>query len=463
MTNAVGVLGKIAAVKKAEVATRFAGIALDALRMRAQRTRRSLADAIARPGASFILEIKKASPSMGSIRNDADPGALARGYAGVADALSVLTDSSFFGGSTQDLAKARSAFEGPILAKDFFIDRRQVVEARIAGADAVLVMLSLLLDEEALEIIAEARLHAMDALVEVHDEAEMRRAVELGVPLIGINNRDLRDLSIDLSTTERLSKLAPDRLLVAESGICGRGDVARLAPRVNGFLVGTSLMRAPNPAEAARELVTGRVKLCGLTHPDDVREGRAATFAGFVFVPSSPRRLTAKMAAPLAGQARRYGMLPVGVFRNAPLPVVADLATLLNLGAVQLHGSEDLGYARALRRQLPASCEIWTAVSVGREPLTRGGGDRLLFDSGSGGTGRSFDWRRVAQHARLPQALVAGGIGPGNARGAASLGAYAIDVGSAMDAAPGVKSPERIRALFSSLRHTCREQLRSCA
>ena len=463
MAEPVGILGEIAAAKKAELASRFAGVSLDALRAGAKPTQLSLVEAIARPGASFILEIKKASPSAGAIRSDIDPAVVARGYCGIADALSVLTDHRFFGGSTEDLSAARGAFDGPILAKDFFMDKRQVVEARIAGANAVLVMLSLLDDTGARAIIAEARLHNMDVLVEVHDQAEMRRALALGALLIGINNRDLRDLTIDLSTTERLASLAPDRLLVAESGINTRDDIDRLAPRTNGFLVGTSLMRSPNPAEIARKLVFGRVKLCGLNRLEDVNAGRAATFAGFVFVPGSPRHMTAGQAAPLAGQARRLGMLPVGVFRHAPPAIVSEIATLLNLHAVQLHGGEDAEYARGLRRLLPGACEIWTAVSVGREPLTRKDGDRLVFDNGSGGSGRSFDWSRVARHARLQDAVIAGGIGPRNARSARALGGYAIDVGSAVDAVPGVKSPHKIAALFDALRPACRQQLSACA
>ena len=462
MIEPVGVLGEIATAKRNELACRFDGVSLDAVRAQARTTRHSLAGAIARPGASFVLEIKKASPSAGAIRSDADAGAIARGYAGVADALSVLTDRKYFGGSTSDLADARSAFDGPILAKDFFIDRRQVAEARIAGADAILVMLSLLDDANARQMIDEARLFGMDTLIEVHDEAEMRRALALGAPVIGINNRDLRNLSIDLSTTERLARLAPDRLLVSESGINGRDDVDRLSDRVNGFLVGSALMRTPNPAEAARELVFGRVKLCGLTKTDDVRTGRAATFAGFILVPDSPRHLTAEQAAPLAGLARCFGMAPVGVFRDTPLPVVADSATLLNLQAVQLHGREDIEYVSALRRRLPAGCEIWTAASVDRGPA-RCGGDRTLFDNGSGGTGRAFDWDLVRRHMDLPRGLLAGGIGPHNARAAVALGAYAIDVGSSLDVMPGMKSPVKIRALFDALRSSCREQYRACA
>jgi indole-3-glycerol phosphate synthase/phosphoribosylanthranilate isomerase len=458
-----GILAEIASAKEHELASRFDGVSLDGLRARARPTRRGFAEALSRQGARFVLEIKKASPSAGAIRPAADPLALARGYAGVADALSVLTDRQFFGGSLDHLSAARGEFEGPILAKDFFIDPRQVVEARIAGADAVLVMLSLLGDADARTIIGEASRFGMDALVEVHDASEMRRALALGAPLIGINNRDLRDFSVDLSTTERLARLAPDRVLVSESGISTREEIARLAACVDAFLVGSSLMRADEPAQAARVLIFGRTKLCGLNREVDIRASRPASFAGFVFVPGSPRHVTANEAAPLAGHARRSGMLPVGVFRDAPLRTVADLATLMNLHAVQLHGHEDVEYVRGLRRELPMSCEIWTALSVGREPLTGRGGDRLVFDNADGGSGHAFDWRLVRGHRQLSAAVVAGGIGPQNAAAAQRLGAYAIDVGSAVDERPGRKSPQKIASLFDALRPRSRERLRACA
>ena len=460
---AEGILGRIAAAKQDELRRRFDGVSLDSLRARARPTNRRLADTLAQDGARFILEIKKASPSAGMIRAGADPAALARGYAGVADALSVLCDTAHFGGSLDDLAAARRQFDGPILAKDFFIDVRQVAEARIAGADAVLVMLSLLDDASARAMMIEARRLGMDALVEVHDEAEMRRALALGAPLIGINNRDLRDLTIDLSTTERLAKLAPDRVLVSESGISSLNDVDRLGPLVDGFLIGSSLMRSAEPAQAARELIFGRTKLCGLNCGADLGAARPAAYAGFVFVPGSPRHVTADEAAPLAGIAQRSGMHPVGIFRDAPLRTVGDIATLLNLRAVQLHGHESVEYVRALRRELPASCEIWTALSVGREPLASRGGDRLVFDNESGGSGRSFDWALVQTHPELPSAILAGGIGAHNARSARRLGAYAIDVGSSLDVKPGRKSLDKIAALFEALRPASRRRLRACA
>ena len=458
-----GILGEIVAAKRGELAQRFAGVSLDALRARARATRRSLAAAVGRPGSRFILEIKKASPSEGVIRRNVDVAGLARSYAPVADAISVLTESTFFGGSLDDLRAVRASFGGPILAKDFFVDPRQVAEARSAGADAILVMLSVLGDPEARVMIDEARRFGMDCLVEVHDEAEMRRALALGSPLIGANNRDLRDLSIDLAATERLAPLATGRLLVSESGVRSRGDVDRLAAHVDAFLVGSSLMRSDDPAMAARDLVMGRVKLCGLRTVEDISAGAAASFAGFVFVEQSPRFLTIEQAAPLADQARSLGVAAVGVFRGAPVETVAAAAQELGLRAVQLHGKEDGAILAALRQRLPASCETWTAIDASQLPLTRRQGDRLLFDNGPGGTGSGFDWRHVATHSALGSAVLAGGIGPSNAAEARAVGAFAIDIGSSLDSAPGTKCPRRMAELFDRLRHPAREALRQCA
>jgi indole-3-glycerol phosphate synthase/phosphoribosylanthranilate isomerase len=417
------------------------------------------------PGARFIMEVKRSSPSEGVLRADADPAALARAYAPVADAISVLVDTPYFGGSYEDLAAVRAVFDGPILAKDFVIDPRQVPEARRHGADAVLVMLSVLSDPEAREIIAEAERLRMDVLVEAHDEAEVRRAVALGAPLIGINNRDLKTLRIDLATTERLARLVPpDRLLVSESGIATRADVQRLAPHAEAFLVGSSLMKAPNPGEAARALAYGRVKVCGLTRLEDVARAAAAgaTHAGFVFVPGTPRAVTAEGAQFLAEQARAGGIRPVGVFRNERLMDVARTALDLDLASVQLHGQEDRQYLHGLRNLLPDQVEIWAACSVGSDMPKRHGADRVLFDTGSGGTGRTFDWNRIAARPELTTAFVAGGLNPGNARAAARLGAYGLDVGSGVEAAPGRKDPQRLAAFFDALRPICRMEL-ACA
>jgi indole-3-glycerol phosphate synthase/phosphoribosylanthranilate isomerase len=454
---AEGVLGEIAERKRHDVASRLLGISLDP-----EPTRRSLAGALRRPGARFIMEVKKASPS--GHRSAVTVEAAVDAFAPVADAISVLTDTPYFGGSLEDLRTARGRYDGPILAKDFIVDPRQVAEARLHGADAVLAILAMLDDPETAALLSEASRFNMDVIVEVHDQAELERAIALGAPIIGINNRNLGTLGTDLSVTERLAKkVPPDRLVISESGITGRRDVERLASQVDAFLVGSSLMSSERPAEAARALVFGRVKLCGVNRPEDIEAGCAAAFAGFIFVPGSPRQIAATEVAPLAERVRDFGGLPVGVFRDAAIGVVADISKQLDLHAVQLHGFEDADYIRSLRRELPEGCEIWTAMSVGCEPLVERGGDRPLFDNGDGGSGRTFDWSLIEDHPQLERAIIAGGIGAHNARAAQALGAYAIDVGSAVEVRPGTKSANKIAELFDALRPAARVRLLACA
>ena len=461
MTEPGGMLGAIVARKRQDVAARLGAVTCAELRARAAPTRLSLAAALARPGARFIMEVKKASPSAGALGARVDVAAQAAAYAGAASALSVLTDGPFFGGALDDLAAARRGFAGPILAKDFIVDPRQVPEARLQGADAVLVMLSVLDDGAARAVMNEAALLGMDALVEAHDEAELRRAVALGARLIGINNRDLRTLKVDLAVTERLAPLVPrDRLVVAESGIRNRADAERLAPFADAFLVGTALMRADDSAEAARALAFGRVKVCGLTNAadHDMAVGEGASHVGLNLVPGTPRAVTAAEAEALLDGARARAKR-VGIFRDSPPAEVAAAARRLRLDAVQLHGREEVGAHRAA---LPDETEIWAVERMEGTARPRGGADRILFDSGAGGTGRRFDWSRVADRPELPRGLVAGGLNPGNARAAARLGAWALDVGSGLEAVPRWKDSHRTAAFFEALRLPVRGETASC-
>jgi indole-3-glycerol phosphate synthase/phosphoribosylanthranilate isomerase len=465
-----GVLGEIVARKLTDVTERLAGVSLDSLRAKAEPTERSLRAALGRPGVRFIMEVKRISPSEGALRAAADPAAMARAYRGAADAISVLVDGPYFGGSYDDLRAVRAEYDGPILAKDFVVDVRQVPEARVHRADAVLVMLSVLEDGEAAAVMAEAKRLGMDALVEAHDEAELRRAVALGAEIIGINNRDLKTLKVDLATTERLAGLVPaDRLLVSESGIGNREDVERLSPYADAFLVGSSLMRADDPAQAARALAFGRVKICGLTQAGDIALAAAsgASYAGLVMVPGTPRAVSSLQADELAGAARKAGIPLVAVFRDEKVHEVAQLAHRLGLKAVQLHGQEDASYVKALRNMLPEGCEIWAAGAVGDEaPDARAGADRTLFDtlaSGqSGGTGKAFDWDRVRGRSDLGQSILAGGLSVENARSAAGVGAFALDVSSGVEAEPRRKDPAKLQAFFDALRIPARGEQKTC-
>jgi indole-3-glycerol phosphate synthase len=210
---------------------------------------------IAAGGPAVIAEVKKASPSKGVIREDFDPAAIARSYAdGGAACLSVLTDERFFQGKDLDLRAAREACGLPVLRKDFVIDPYQVFESRALGADCILLIVAALTIDEMLELEAAAKESRMAVLVEVHDEAELRRALRLETPLIGINNRNLRTFDTSLDTTVSLLPLVPsDRIVVTESGIVSADDIRRMrAHGVHAFLIGEAFMRAREPGAALR-------------------------------------------------------------------------------------------------------------------------------------------------------------------------------------------------------------------
>ena len=257
------ILQRILARKADEVRERRARLSPEALRRQIGNSppvrgfAAALRARIAAGQPGVIAEVKKASPSRGVIRADFDPAAIARSYAaGGAACLSVLTDVDFFQGADAYLQQARAACMLPVLRKDFVVDAYQILEARVLGADCILLIVAALDDALLAEFSALARDLGMDVLVEAHDAAELDRALQTEAPLIGINNRDLRTFATSLDTTLALRERVPaDRLLVTESGIHARADVARMrAAGVNAFLVGEAFMRAEDPGAALTRL-----------------------------------------------------------------------------------------------------------------------------------------------------------------------------------------------------------------
>jgi indole-3-glycerol phosphate synthase len=259
-------LTRIVAHKRAEVAARQARTSLGAVEAiaRAQPLALNFAGALAAPGMRLIAEVKGASPSKGVLIDPFDPPAIAADYlAAGADALSVLTDEAFFKGSLDHLRAVKalslaSATPRPVIRKDFLLDRYQVVEARAAGADAILLIVAMLSDAELRDLHAAASDWGMAALVEVHNETEAERAVAAGAILIGINNRDLHSFKVDLAVTERIAPQLPSgTTIVGESGIATAADVHRLAAAgVDAILVGESLVKAGDRGVAIRELLS---------------------------------------------------------------------------------------------------------------------------------------------------------------------------------------------------------------
>ena len=253
----MSILERILAVKRAEVAAgRKHHPGMEA-RARAAPPPRDFVRALRARQPAVIAEIKRASPSKGLLRADFDPAAIARSYEkGGAACMSVLTDKEFFQGAPEHLSAARAACALPALRKDFLIDPYQAFEARALGADCVLLIVACLEDAQMRELEATAQALGMAVLVEVHDAAELERALELKTPLIGINNRNLRTFETRLETTlELLPRIPRDRMVITESGILSTADVKRMRDKgVNAFLVGEAFMRAPDPGAALRQL-----------------------------------------------------------------------------------------------------------------------------------------------------------------------------------------------------------------
>ena len=380
-------------------------------------------DALAAPGLGAIAEVKRRSPSAGDLRPDADPARLAAQFANAgAAAISILVDERF-GGTLDDLQAARSATTAPLLAKGFFDDELQLLRLKVAGADAILLLLRDLDDQRAAELLSYARELGLEALVEAHDAEELSRAVALGAEVIGINARDLSTFEIDRLAQLDLVAAAPrDRVVVAESGVETRaqGAAAELAG-ADAILVGSALMRAPQPAAKLSELVSRPlVKVCGLTRPEDVDAAveAGADMLGFILAEQSPRRAPGILEVP-------DDRLSVAVFVGEPEETDADLDQLYAREEGRVRGRE----AKLLRNGTPVAEVIdlpWDA------------GDPLHFQ------------RAAAVEGRV---MLAGRLGPDNVREAVrAVRPWAVDAASRLEAQPGIKDHEKVRAFVAAAR-----------
>lgn len=427
-----------------EIRKRVAHVDFDTLPKSERSLYRSLLERKGgRPG--FIMECKSASPSLGMIREHYEPSAIAAVYSRYASGISVLCEPDRFGGDYDHLAAVAAATHLPVLCKDFIIDEVQLYAARYFGADAVLLMLSVLDDASYTHLAGVADQLGMDVLTEVIDKDEAARATRLGARIFGVNHRNLHDLSIDLERSGRLAALAPEgAVVVSESGIRDVRTVRRLAAHSDAFLVGSQLTSQPDIDRAARELVYGPNKVCGLTSWSAAQAAKAAgaVYGGLIFEDSSPRNVTPEAAADII--AHEPGLAYVAVSRRTE-----GYGELVQPGiaAVQVHApyqgsaAAERDLVLAVRGEVGDGVEVWRAVSMTSPegPATAEAlaedADMLVLDAGSGGTGSGFDWARIPG-AAAKHSLLAGGIGPANVREALCTGCVGVDLNS------GVEYPE---------------------
>ncbi|TDN64378.1 bifunctional indole-3-glycerol-phosphate synthase TrpC/phosphoribosylanthranilate isomerase TrpF [Scandinavium goeteborgense] len=447
------VLAKIVADKRIWVDARKVQQPLASFQNEIQPSTRHFYDALQGARTAFILECKKASPSKGVIREDFDPAQIAGIYKHYASAISVLTDEKYFQGSFDFLPIVSQIAPQPILCKDFIVDPYQIYLARHYQADACLLMLSVLDDEEYHQLSAVAHSLSMGVLTEVSNEEELERAIALNAKVVGINNRDLRDLSIDLNRTRQLApRLGAGVTVISESGINTYGQVRELSHFANGFLIGSAMMSHDDLNAAVRRVLLGENKVCGLTRAQDAQAAyeAGAVFGGLIFVPSSPRFVDEPQARDVINSAP---LSYVGVFRDAATRDVAAKVESLSLAAVQLHGNEDQAYIDELRAALPAHVQIWKALSVKDSLPARNLNhvDKYVLDNGQGGTGQRFDWS-LLNGQDLSNVLLAGGLSPDNCVEAAKSGCAGLDFNSGVESEPGIKDASKLASVFQTLR-----------
>ena len=435
---------------------------------------------------NFICEVKKASPSKGIIAEHFPYLEIAKEYevAGAA-AISVLTEPDFFKGDKKYLQEIASTVKIPVLRKDFIIDEYQIYQAKVWGASAILLICACL-DVPTLTKFRElADSLGISSLVEAHDEKEVQMAIDCGARIIGVNNRNLKDFTVDVQNSVRLRNLVQDDVIfVSESGLETPEDIQVLWDNNIGVaLMGETFMRSPNKVEKLAYLYgptyyTPKVKMCGISKIETIPAVIEANpdYMGLVFAPSK-RQVTVEQAKTLVEElhkqyANRYNrdaeqysnqtlihqefIKTVGIFVNETLDNLVTIATEVNLDAVQLHGDEDEAFIQSLKER--TNVEVWKAVQIrsaaDAEAWIDSRADMLLFDAyhkdERGGTGEVFDWSCLDEFER--PFMLAGGIDSTNvARAIRTVRPYGIDISSGIET-DGVKDDEKIKAFTNIVR-----------
>ena len=430
---------------------------------------------------NFICEVKKASPSKGIIAEHFPYLDIAKEYevAGAA-AISVLTEPDFFKGDKKYLQEIASTVKIPVLRKDFIIDEYQIYQAKVWGASAILLICACL-DVPTLTKFRElADSLGLSSLVEAHDENEVQMAIDCGARIIGVNNRNLKDFTVDVQNSVRLRNLVQDDVIfVSESGLETPEDIQVLRDNNIGVaLMGETFMRSPNKVEKLAYLYgptyyTPKVKMCGISKVETIPAVVEAKpdYMGLVFAPSK-RQVTVEQAKILVEElhkvyVKKYGsdteqdkddtIKTVGVFVNETVDNLVTIANEVNLDAVQLHGDEDETFIQFLKER--TNVEVWKAVqirsAVDAEAWIDSSADMLLFDAyhkdERGGTGEVFDWSSLDEFER--PFMLAGGIDSTNvARAIRTVRPYGIDISSGIET-NGVKDDEKIKAFTNIVKH----------
>ncbi|WP_202109015.1 bifunctional indole-3-glycerol-phosphate synthase TrpC/phosphoribosylanthranilate isomerase TrpF [Succinivibrio dextrinosolvens] len=417
----------------------------------------SFKDALSADGRNFILECKQSSPTLGDFCRDFDLDKLINCYEKHASAISVLCEKHFFKGSLEYLKFVKERTSLPVLCKDFIICREQLDEAYVAGADAVLLMLSVLSKETYEDLYEYAHKLGLDVLTEVDSRADALYCREHKIEIVGINNRDLRTLKIDLSNARELSTLFDkDVRVVSESGINKHSDLTSLKP-ISNFLIGSALTGDSDVEFKAKSMLYGLNKVCGLTTKEAVKScaKNNVSIGGLIFAKKSPRYVTLDKAKEITADYK--GDLKfAGVFVDEELEVMVKTAKEVGLSYIQLHGQESIDLIEKLHKALP-DIKIIKAINVkSAEDFSKldkydGLCDLFILDSASPGSGSCFDWNSIPKSVNHEKILLSGGIGPDNVEIALKQGFLGLDLNSKLEKVKGIKDTELINEIFKTI------------
>ncbi len=391
---------------------------------------------------NIIAEIKYKSPSAGKIGKKRTIKEIATAYNKYASAISVLTDKKYFAGNLKYIKETKKYTQLPILRKDFIIDEYQIYEARYFGADAILLIASLLSAEDIEKYLFIARKLGMEALVETKTKEEIEKVLKTSARIIGINNRNLADFKITLNTTKELKKLIPsDRIVVSESGIYTKADILSL--NTNAVLIGTSLIEAKDITEKLCSLHRTKVKICGITNLEDAKNAVeiGADILGFNFYPKSPRYIFPAHATGII-QELPNTVQTAGVFVNSTEEEIRKIQEETKIDFIQFHGDETERFCKKLGTNTIKAQRVKETLPKEKELLYA----RLYdtFDPNAfGGTGKTFDKKLLKQ--AKGKIIVAGGLNSENVGETVStLHLYAVDTCSGVESTPGKKDTTKM-------------------
>lgn len=405
-------------------------------------------------GRNFILECKKSSPTLGDFCKDFNLDKIISCYENKACAISVLCEEHFFKGSIEFLKYVKARTKLPVICKDFIICKEQIKNAYIAGADAVLLMLSVLQKDTYLTLLDYAHSLDLDVLTEVDDINDAKFAIEHKIKIVGINNRDLRTLKVDLDNAKKLYPLFDkDTLVVSESGIHEHSNLVDLKP-INSFLIGSSLTANSDIEFKACSMLYGTNKVCGITTYEalDAVVNNHASFAGFIFADKSPRKVTLEKAKELSKDF--LGKIQfVGVFVDESIDKMVQIAKEVPLNALQLHGHESVETVKELKEKLPGIKIIKAFNITNKEDFKALDAyfdecDYFILDSKSPGSGTCFDWGQIPKDLDKHKILLSGGIGLDNVENALSYEFAGLDLNSKLEAQKGIKDVQKINDIF---------------